>query len=708
MKIPLFGSRTLIWLVLSILVTPFTPLFSQSDSAQISGFVSDPAGLGIPGASVTLTNEATGVSRKTVTNDQGYYVFVGVSPAYYTLTVEMDGFKTFERRRNKLDPSVNLRIDAALEIGEVSEVVSVVAAASQLQSDTATVAKLIESKQIEKMMLNGRNALFLATLKPGVRGSLTSFTYGLTNAGLSINGGRPQDFLITFDGAVGVRTRANGISIGTADLDTVSEVQILTANYNAEYGRSAGGQVRFVSKSGGRDFHGSFYEYFRNDKLDANTWSRNRAGQPREANRFNQFGYNLNGPVTIPGVFNTDRSKLFFVWSQEWTVRRRQETSIQTVPTAKMRQGDFSELLDPSNPFFRTQVLVNDPLTGEPFPGNIIPENRLSPNGLGFLRAYPDPVSGFLQGRNNFIQTRPRPEDQRKDTLSLDWVINDRQSLKFRGSMYKWVSIDAFRSGTDRAVTDWSRPNRTASITHLWSFNPTTINEFMVTASADVVHIGIYREGGRFERSRYGIDYPYLFPERKEIPDKIPTIVIDNFVTVDGGPYPSSSAGPIYTISNNFTKIKNTHSLKFGVLYERAGQNDFDQINVSGVPGGSNNQNGRFTFNNSRAGAPTTGLAIANAAMGLFTTYAEIGPRAYTPYRSNMFEWFAQDSWKVTPRLTLELGVRWTYMTPYYYSLWGNIAVFDPKRYDPSRAVVQDPKTGYILSGDRFNGVVIP
>jgi hypothetical protein len=703
-------SRYRVAFVAALFLLPVCSVLAQSDTAQISGFVRDPSGLGVPGAGVTVTNETTQLERKAVTNDQGYYVVASVPPGYYTITVEMQGFKKFVKTRNKLDASVNQRIDAALDIGTLDETVSVVASSSQIQSDSSMVAKLVESKQIEKMMLNGRNPLFLALLKPGVRSgtALTGFSFGLTSGGLSINGARTQDMLITFDGAVGIRTRANGTSVGTADLDTVQEVQILTANYNAEYGRSAGGQIRIVSKSGGQDFHGSLYEYFRNDKLDANSWSRNRQGLPREASRFNQFGYNVNGPVYIPGVFNTDKDKLFFLWSQEWVRRRREVTSIVTVPSLKMRQGDFSELLDPANPFFGRAITVNDPQTGQPFPNNVIPADRLSSNGIGFLNAYPEPTAGFLQGRNNFIQTRPQPENQRKDTLALDYVANDQHSLKFRGAMYNWTSVDAFRSGLDRAVTDWDRPNRTGSVSHLWSLTPTMINEAMVTASVDVVHIGIFREGGRFERSRYGIDYPYLFPDRKEIPDKIPTIDLSNFQQLDGGPYPAFSSGPVYSVSDNFTKIWGTHSLKFGALYERAGQNDFDQINVTGVPGGTNNQNGRFIFDDTRAGAPSTGLGIANAALGLFTSYAEIGPRAYTPYRSNMFEWYAQDSWKARSNLTLEYGVRWTYVTPYYYSLWGNIAVFDPSRYNPANAVVQDPTTGFIISGDRYNGVVIP
>jgi hypothetical protein len=513
---------------------------------------------------------------------------------------------------------------------------------------------------------------------------------------------------MTLDGAVAMRTRANSTTIGVADVDTVQEMQVLTANYNAEYGRASGGQIRFVTKSGTRDFHGSLYEYFRNDLLDANAWNLNRAGQPREKRRYNQFGYIASGPVFIPGRWNKDRNQLFFLWSQEWVRFRRDETTIRTVPSLAMRSGDFSELLVPSNPFFGRVRTVNDPATGQPFPNNVIPQPMLSRNGLGLMRAFPEPTPGFLQGTNNFIQTRPHPENQRKDTISIDFMPVFSHTFRIRHQNYSYTALDAFRGGLDRAVTDWSRPNKTASVNYIWTIGPTMVNEFLATASVDRVYIGVQREGGRFERSRYGIDYPYLFPERKEIFDKIPTITVSNFVEVEGGPYPARSAGPIYQVSNNLTKISGNHTLKFGGLFEHSGQNDFDQINVRGVPGGTNNQNGRFTFDDSRAGAPTTGLAIANTAMGLFTSYAEIGQRAYTPYRGRMFEWFVQDSWKATAKLRLEAGVRHTVMTPYYYSLWRNIAVFDPRSYDPARAVVQDPETGFILSGDRYNGVMIP
>ena len=694
-------------LLACLLLASASTVFAQADTAQISGFVKDASGAVIPGASVTITNEATRVTRQVQTNESGYYVVSALPPGYYTVEVEAEGFKRTVTTQNKLDASIATQVEVVLEVGALTESVEVTASATQLQSETATVGRLVDQTQIENIVLNGRNPLFLAMLKPGVRrgGSLAGFSFGLTSGGFAINGARSQDNVIQVDGAINMRTRANGTSIGVADTETVQEMQVLTANYNAEYGRTNGGMIRMVTKSGTSDFHGSFYEYFRNDKLDANTWQRNRAGQDRQANKFNQFGYVLSGPVFLPNKWNTDKNKLFWLWSQEWVRFRQESTSVITVPSLAMRRGDFSELLSPSNTFFGRARVINDPQTGQPFANNVIPQARLSKNGVGLLNAFPEPTPGFLQGTNNFFQTRPQPNDQRKDTISVDFNPTESHNFRFRLQNYNFFEPEAFRTGTDRAVRTIDRPNRTYTLNHIWTVSPTWINELLASVSYDRVYLEVPITP-RLDRSTYGIDYPYIFPERKEIAIKIPTINIANFQQIDGSPYPASSSGPIYQLANNVTHIFSTHTFKFGGRYERAGQNDFDQINVSGVPGGTNNQNGRFVFNDSRPGG--AGVAVANAALGLFDTYAEIGQRAYTPYRSQMWEAFVQDSWKATPKLRVELGLRYTWMHPYFYSVWRNMAVFDPSRYNPADAVVQDPANGNVLSGNRFNGVVIP
>ena len=701
---------------LGFLAVSLTALFAQSDTTQVSGYIKDASGAVVPAATVVLMNESTGAERRIKTNESGYYVITSVPTGAYTVSVEATGFKTAQRKQNRIDPNIAVTIDMVLDVGAVSEKVEVVASATRIQADSASLGQVVEREQILDIQLNGRNPIFLAELKPGVRSgsSLANFSFAVTTGGFAINGSRDKDNMLYYDGAVAFRTRANGSSIGVADADSTQEVQVLTANYNAEYGRSSGGQIRIITRSGGRDFHADVFEFFRNSALDANSWARNSTlgdtginGRPAPF-RYNQFGYNVNGPVYIPGKWNRDRNKFFFLFGQEWVKYRQDVINNMTVPTLAMRQGDFSELLDPKNIFYGRARVVNDPSTGLPFPGNIVPQNMLSHNGIGLLKSFPLPTPGYVQGAFNNIEVAGYPQNQRKDTVAVDLNPSPQHQIRFRHMNYAYDYYNPFDQGSDRTPGIWSRPNKTASINYIWTISPSVVNELLVSASVDRVYENVDFSAGRADRSQYGIDYPYVFNNPKEVPNKIPTTSISNFTQESGSKYPAHSTGPIYEISDNFTKIRGNHSLKIGFLFDRAGQNDYDQIQFgSGVPGGTDNQNGRFVFTDTRTGAPTSGAAIANAALGLFDTYAEIGTRALTPYRGQMYEWFVQDAWKVTSKLRVELGLRHSIIQP-YYSLWRNMIVFDPSLYDPSKRTVQDPKTGNILSGDQYNGMVIP
>ncbi len=692
----------------AFLVALTTLALAQSDNTSVNGTVTDPSGAAIANAKVTLKNQNTGAVRTTNTSGAGTYTIPSIPSGTYTLTVEVSGFKKFETTNAKIDAASPATIDATMTVGTITDTVTVEAQVGTIQTETAALGKLVEGKQVSDLQLNGRNPLFLSLLKPGVRGgnSLANFDYGLTTGGLQINGSRTQDNLIAFDGAVGVRTRSNGTSIGTADLDAVQEVQILTANYSAEYGRAAGGQIRIVTKTGGRDFHGAVYEYLRNSATNANSWSRNRAGQPIAPDKFNQFGWNLNGPVFIPKLFNRDRNKVFFFVGQEWVKRRTEATNVRAVPSVKMKNGDFSELLG-TNINYAAGTLVRDPSNNNlPFPGNIIPRQNLSPNGLALLKVYPDPNLAVPQGSGNWFGAGAAPVNQRKDTFSVDVLPTDKDSIKFRASLFHYNDINPFQTNFLLSNRTIDRPNQTASVNWTRTISPTVVNELLVTASRDQVRLFMERTPA-LDRTTYGINYPFIFPNGKDLPTKLPTVDIAGFQTYTGSPYPSSSAGPIYVISNNTTKVAGNHTFKFGALFERAGQNDYDQINVNGVPGGSDNQNGRFVFINNRPGG--SGTSISDAALGLFSTYAEIGIRSYTPYRGHMMEFFGQDSWKVTNKLKLEYGLRYTLVQP-YYSLWGNMTIFDPRYYDASKAIQVDRTTGNPIpgTGDAYNGVVIP
>ena len=682
--------------------------FAQSDTSSLSGTVTDTSGAVLPNARVLVHNDATRSDRSATSNESGNFNLTNLPPGDYSIRVEAGGFQTTTLNNVHVDPSIGRRVDISMKVGDTKIEVVVEAGANTIQTESSSVGQLVTQDQVKNIQLNGRNPLYLSQLEPGVvRGnSMAAFAFGLDN-GINVNGARSQESLITFDGAPMVRTRSNGTSVGVADVDSTSQVQILTTSYPAEYGRTSGGQVRIVPKSGTTDFHGSAFEYFRNNVLNANTWSRNFSGLDRAAFRYNQFGWNLNGPFYIPGHFNRDKRKLLFLLGQEYVRYNHDDLATQKVPTALMRTGNFSELLGP-NIFYSKPVQLVDPNTGVAYPNDVIPTALLSSNGLGLLNAYPSPntsAPGY-----NWIDSALYTEAQRKDSIVVDYVPGEAHHLRFSLLNYNYNDYEPHYGNFNRNPRIFTRPNQVAVFHYTWTLNPTTVNDFIVSAAADHVNIGIDTALGRYDRTQYGIDYPYLYDGSvKVLPKKIPTINIANFGTLDGGPYPSRSGGIVYNLADNVTKVVGNHTLKFGGLWEYAGENNFDQINVSStIPGSTNNQNGLFVFTDTRSGSSQTSkAAVANAALGLFDTYGEIGQRSYTLFRGNSFGGFAQDQWRATPKLVLEYGLRYIVNTP-YYAIWGNQSFFNPAYYNPADAPTVNPNTGFITGGTALNGVVIP
>ena len=275
MGVPMSNRFCRVAVVVCVLLATAGLLVAQSDLATISGFVRDPSGAAVPGAKVAIRGTA-GTERVATTNDQGYYVFTNIPAGLYTVDVEAQGFQKFESKDNKIDPSSHMAIDANLVVGATNQTVEVSASAVVLQTESASVQKLVTREQIDALEINGRNPIFMANLVPGTRGgTLANLSFNFSQGPSNINGARTPESLITYDGAPAVRTRSNGTSIGAADVDSTQEIQILTADYAPEYGRSSGGQIRITSKSGGQQFHGAAYEYVRNTIFDANPWQRN-------------------------------------------------------------------------------------------------------------------------------------------------------------------------------------------------------------------------------------------------------------------------------------------------------------------------------------------------------------------------------------------------------------------------------------------------
>ena len=367
------------WTAMLLLVAA-TPARAQFDRGTISGTIKDEQGGVMPGVSVTARNTQTDQAGTTVTDSTGFYIFPTLLPGRYDVLAEIQGFKKVSRQAIQLDATGAVTLDFAMQTGVISEEVLVTASSPLLQTDVA-LRKTIEAKDIEQLAFSGRNPIGVVGLKAGVMGgNFNSRGFSdLGNGGFNINGSRTDENNITIDGATAIRTRSSGAIVGIQNVDAIQEVQVLTGNYLPEYGRASGGQIRFVTKSGSNRYTGSGSYFLRSDKLQANTWSRNRSPNASENSgaapfKYKQYGYAFGGPVP-GGIF---RDRLFFFGAQEWVNYLAVQTNTATVPSLAMRRGDFSELLSPANPYFGRAVTINNPLTGQPFPGNVIPSSLLS------------------------------------------------------------------------------------------------------------------------------------------------------------------------------------------------------------------------------------------------------------------------------------------------------------------------------------------
>lgn len=702
------------WGCLWVLLVAAIPGFGQFDSGQISGFVHDKSGAVVPGATVTATNEGNLAAQKTESNEEGYYVFPRLVVGTYTISATLQGFQESVQKGISLHAAAQLNLAIELTLGTVSQKIEVSASAPQAVALSQSTGGTVVSHEITNLEVNGRNPINLALLTPGVSGTnIGTFNPDDVSSGsFNINGGRNDAYNVFVDGAVATRTRSSGSMLGAQDIDTVQEIQVITGNYDAEYGRASSGQIRFITKSGTSQFHGSVFEALRNRKFDANTWSRNQSPlraqniqPPKET--FNDFGFDVGGPIYIPGKWNQDHSRAFFFWAEEWVRRRNDVTQTGTVPTLAMRQGDLSELLNPQNSFFGKTRVAKDPTTGKPFQGNIILPNRISPQGQALLNASPLPTAGFQQGSANWIGSFPVSSNLRKDTFKFDYNLTAKHHLALRGTLIPWNFNDPTQGTFGLFKVLWSRPNRTGVINLTSTFSPTLLNEFSLSANSDGKgSIKADSSCGAFcERSSHGITFPFIFPGTKFANEKIPNIAVTGLTSIDNGPYPGAWAGFVYSLTDNATKIARNHTIKFGGTVEHAGQNDIIQLTTASAPQ-TINQNGAFRFLDS--GSPnTTGLGIANALLGGFNDYTELGAKPETPWRATSLDLFAQDTWKAHSKLTLNYGIRFS-LWPAWHSKWGTLAQFDPRFFDPSKAAVIDPKAGFIVSGDPFNGIVLP
>jgi hypothetical protein len=657
--------------------------FGQIVTGSIAGSVKDPTGLAVANASITLTLSSTGRVRTAATNNQGDFMITGLDGGSYTLRVSQQGFKQIERKSIELSAGDRLSLgDLALEIGAVSDTVSVTAEGAAVQTRSAERADTITPTQVQNLLVRGRNVMDLMQLMPGV--VLRSQPENLSlSANFSVLGNRQTTNNITIDG-IPATDMGNGSQLKlTVNQDAVAEVKILVSNYQAEYGRMAGSNVIIVTKSGTRNFHGLASYFKRHEQFNANNFFSNRNGLAKPRYRYNTFTYNIGGPVYIPGKFNRDRGKLFFNWGQEfWPVQDARSGSV-TMPTAAERAGDFSQTLDVSGRL----IPIRDPDSGQPFAGNRIPASRLDANGLALLKLFPEPNFGdraISRGQYNYVFNTPLNLPKYTHSLKVDYNATSNDTFTFGFNKFS----DESRGGVGATASgglNWPMYTKTYTTTPLGLtgrytkiLTPTLINEFnfgYLDQPADdlideselkkVQRAGIGFNAGQFSRTGNPQD---ILPNATfgGVPSPA-NIAIE-------GRFPLFNRYYIYNWSNNLSWTLGAHSFKAGVYIEH-----FRRNQKKAVP-----FNGSFDFGRNVNNPLDTNWAHSNALLGVFNTYTESSGAAWMNVRSTSTEWFAQDNWKITRRLTLDYGVRF-YIVPPLYERDDRIAGFVPSAYDPAR-----------------------
>jgi hypothetical protein len=684
----------------ALLLLGSAPADAQDVTGAISGTVVDDTKQVLPGATVTLVSEQTRSSRTTVTGSRGEFRFASVYPGPYTVRVELAGFGAFERRHNVLSASEHLSLGKlTLPVGGVTEAVTVEASGTQVNPEESQHTGLLTSTQIEQIQTKGRDVANLLRLLPGVRygddveALGESFGTELPNIG----GQRKHWNHVTIDGVMGNEIGGSNRIAQQINLDAIEEVKVLLNNYRAEYGRGGGAYVQIVSKSGSTDYRGSAYYYGRHEKLNANNFFDNLRGIPRGHYRFNTFGFNLGGPVRIPGLWKQDGDKkLFFQYSLEAPLNERPGTQRNfRMPTELERRGDFSQ----------SGVVINDPRTGQPFPGNVIPAGRINPSGRAILDLFPLPNNLVATTRENHVARHQTDNPRLNNILRLDWRpsssdsffasvkdwYSDQRGVDITVGPSRWGLFDAHYKSTDRAL----------AVGHTHFFGGNLINE---------ANAGIRRQTEEFfpvtdadwnklRRTSVGFTVGQLHPELNPqgiIPkiffgsgvgtgsgaadDREPNIWFDNRL-VDNG------SASYQSFRDNLTWIKGRHTLKGGVYLEHV-------FNTEGKQG---SWMGEFDFRNTRdnpldacrgtvpSGASPAPCGFANALLGVFREYRESDNYPYAKGHGWEAEWYVQDTWKASRRLTVDYGVRFLWYAPWYQSD-KRAAVFVPERYDPAKA----------------------
>jgi len=683
--------------------------FAQTSSGTISGQVEDPSGLAVAGARVVLTNELTGDTRSATSDTAGQFVFTSVQPGRFTITAEAEGFKQVKKTGIELTASDRLSAGTLqLQVGTVSESVSVQAESTPVQTTSQERSGLIEAKQVEGLLSVGRDFMSLLRTIPGVVGDEGGSSLG-TSGTPTINGVRSEYNQATVDGVTG-NTRGLNTLDTPLNLDAIAEIKVLTANYQAEYGKGAGSIINIVSKSGTQQFHGTAYYYIRNEAFNANSFFNNLNGQPRARYRYDTIGGNVGGPIYWPGKFNSNKNKLFFFYSQEYLPNNRPDgLKYYTVPTQLERQGNFSQ-----------GPKVIDPSTGQPFLGNVISSSRINPSMQNLLNIFPLPNftnTAISRGNYNYVTNTTAQTPVSQQVLRVDYNITDKWRMFFRG-MNMSVDNNGFNSPANKTQSlvpiDYKTHNPNVVADLVWTASPTVVNELTLGTAFWTEDQGIAPSDlAKLEKSKIGYNLSQFYPQNNPL-GVVPAASfggITNAASIGfDGRFPMHDVVTSISLTDGLTKVWRSHLFKVGVDLQG---DQYLQAHSSG--GGV--FSGSFDFQNNANNPGNTGYAYANALLGNFYQYSEPNARLDYKPRTKAIEWYAQDQWRVTRKLTLDYGVRFTYAVPQTLKVGSNFVpgLFNPANapllYQPAKVngknVAVNPLTGEALP-QVYIGLFIP
>jgi hypothetical protein len=726
------STRSLCWV---LFLTILTAVAGLAQTGTIQGVIADPQGAVIANAKVSATDEAKNiVVRETTSGQDGSFYLRNLLPGNYTVKAEAAGFKALERTALRLDQNQIMDLGAVgLQVGQTTESVTIEADVPLVETATANKSFVITGRQVTELALNGRDFQSLIRTLPGVvSNDRSDFRLAFNNTdAFNINGLRGSNNNVFLDGTINTDVGANDGQFTQISLDAVGEFKVQTSTFNAEYGRNPGILIAINTKSGTKDFHGTFYEFVRNNYFDARQPFDTTGTTPPL--RFNQFGANIGGPIFLPKLSPKNNRRMFFFYNYEGTRAKRPISPgpFIDLPHPDLFNGDLSR-------FYRNQPLLTTAgaqtgfqvgqifrpgtavreangriIGGDPYVGNVVPRAEWSRNAPAFLKVMSFFNVAGAPGTPNIPETVRFPYQQqygfRKDAniLRYDWNINEKMNFFFRwadDSQRETQELGIFSTLPSPVFPQYRKKPGSS-----WSWNlvnvisPTTTNEVIfgynrLTQVVDVTEV----ESSRYDQAALGFNFQELYPD-SNIRDRFPRFNCGvGSCNYGGFPAQWASDARQFAWTDNFTMNRGSHTLKMGGLlnHNRNGQQP-SWTDVVNFNFGSNTENTR-----------DSGNTFANMLLGNYTSLSQSNGRFYGSFRFWGLEWYAQDSWKVNRRLTLELGIRWAYLGPTYTVGQYLQNYFDPGKYDASKAVRIDTapglRNGSIVanSGDPFNGIV--